>query len=124
MEKNIIINGDNCSSLFPRFGYVVSYKKIHGSAGGTMLDGSITEDVIALKAEIKLTLMPFTEKALSDFLSSLYGSDYAVVNYFDPMVNAYKTIEAIVGEIETQHSFINCNKDDIWMSGTLTLTER
>ena len=124
MEKNITINGVDCASLFTRYGYTVKYKKVHGNAGGTMLDGSTTEDVIAIKAVIKLKLMPFTEESLSDFLSSLYRSDYAVVMYFDPRENKYRTIEAMYDEIESEHSFVNCNEDNIWLAGSLTLTER
>lgn len=124
MEKNISINGVDCASLFTRYGYTVTYKKIHGNAGGTMLDGRTTEDVIAIKAVIKLNLMPFTEESLHTFLTSIYGSDYAVVMYFDPRENKYRTIEAMYDEIESEHAFINCNEDNIWLAGTLTLTER
>lgn len=124
MEKNISINGVDCASLFTRYGYTVTYKKIHGNAGGTMLDGRTTEDVIAIKAVIKLTFMPFTEESLPNFLSSIYGSDYAVVKYFDPRAGKYRTIEAMYSEIESEHAFINCNDDNIWLAGTLTLAER
>lgn len=124
MEKNITINGVDCASLFTRYGYTVTYKKIYGNAGGTMLDGRTTEDVIAIKAVIKLTFMPFAEESLSNFLSSIYGSDYAVVKYFDPKAGKYRTIEAMYSEIESEHAFINCNEDNIWLAGALTLTER
>lgn len=125
MEKNITINNVDCADLFTRYGYLVTQTKIHGTAGGTMLDGSTTEDVIAVKAIINLTLLPQTEEAFTTFLKSLYGSDYATVNYYDPFYGEYRQIEAIVGEIEVKHNFVNVNGDNIWTATKkLTLTER
>lgn len=125
MQKNITINNVDCAKTFTKYGYLVTHKKIHGAAGGTMLDGSTTEDVIAIKASINLTLMPQTEEALVSFLKSLYGSDYAAVNYYDPFYGEYRNIEAIIGELEVKHTFVNVNGDDIWTFTTqLTLAER
>ena len=124
MEKRIKINGDDCASLFTRFGYSVSYKKVHGNAGGTMLDGRTTEDVIAIKAIIKLQFMPFREQDLHNFFKSIYGVDYDIVEFYDPRFGGYRTIEAIVGELTAEHKFININDDDIWIAGSITLTER
>ena len=124
MEKEISINGVDCSSLFMRYGYSTNYKKIRGANGGTMLDGSTTEDVIAVKAVISLSFMPQTEEALSAFLSSLYGSDYASVYYYDPKEGTYRTIEAIYSEMNVKHLMTNINDDEMWQPGTMTLTER
>ena len=64
MRKSISINDVDCSTIFTRYGYSVSYTKIRGAAGGTMLDGSTTEDVIAIKAVVTLSFMPQTEEEL------------------------------------------------------------
>ena len=124
MKKEISINGVDCSSLFMRYGYTTDYKKIHGANGGTMLDGSTTEDVIAVKAVISLSFMPQTEEALSAFLSSLYGSDYATVRYFDIKEGDYRTIEAIYSEMNVKHLMTNIYDNEMWQPGTMTLTER
>ena len=124
MKKEISINDVDCSSLFMRYGYTTDYKKIHGANGGTMLDGSTTEDVIAVKAVISLSFMPQTEEALTEFLTSLYGSDYATVRYFDLMSGEYRTIEAIYSEINVKHLMTNIYENEMWQPGTLTLTER
>lgn len=124
MKKEISINDVDCSSLFMRYGYTTDYKKVHGANGGTMLDGSTTEDVIAVKAVISLSFMPQTEEALAEFLSSLYGSDYATVRYFDLMSGEYRTIEAIYSEINVKHLMTNIYENEMWQPGTLTLTER
>ena len=124
MKKEISINGVDCSSLFMRYGYSVNHKKIHGANGGTMLDGSTTEDVIAVKAVISLSFMPQTEEDLSAFLSSLYGSDYATVYYYDPKEGAYRTIEAIYSEMNAKHLMTNINDNEMWQPGAMTLTER
>ena len=124
MKKEISINGVDCSSLFMRYGYTTNYKKVHGANGGTMLDGSTTEDVIAVKAVISLSFMPQTEADLTAFLSSLYGSDYATVRYFDLKAGVYRTIEAIYSEINVKHLMTNIYDNEMWQPGTMTLTER
>lgn len=124
MEKEISINGVDCASLFMRYGYSTDYKKVHGANGGTMLDGSTTEDVIAVKAVISLSFMPQTEADLSAFLSSLYGSDYAIVRYFDIKEGDYREIEAIYSEMNVKHLMTNIYDNEMWQPGTMTLTER
>ena len=124
MKKSISINDVDCSTLFTRYGYSVSYTKIHGDAGGTMLDGSTTEDVIAIKAVVTYSFMPQTEEELNAFLNLLYKSDYAKVNYFDPKAKNYRTIEAIYSEITSKHVMTNVNEDELWTTEQLTLTER
>lgn len=124
MKKEITINGVECSSLFVRFGYAIDYKKIYGANGGTMLDGSTTEDVVAVKAVISLTFIPQAEEALSAFLSSLYGSEYATVRYFDLKTGDYRTIEALYSEMNVKHLMTNIYDEEVWQPGTITLTER
>ena len=124
MKKSISINDVDCSTLFTRYGYSVSYIKIHGDAGGTMLDGSTTEDVIAIKAVVTYSFMPQTEEELNAFLNLLYKSDYAKVNYFDPFAKDYRTIETIYSEITSKHVMTNVNEDELWTTEQLTLTER
>lgn len=124
MRKSISINDVDCSTIFTRYGYSVSYTKIRGDAGGTMLDGSTTEDVIAIKAVVTFSFMPQTEEELNAFLNLLYNSDYAKVNYFDPKAKDYRTIEAIYSEITSKHVMTNVNDDELWITGQLTLTER
>ena len=124
MKKEITINSVDCSTLFAEYGYVVNYKKIHGSAGGTMLVGSTTEDIIAIKAVIELKFKPQSEEALSRLLSMIYSADYVTVRYFDPKDGIYRTIEAIYDEMTVTHAFTNIYDDEIWQIDALTLTER
>lgn len=124
MKKSISINDVECSTLFTRYGYSVSYIKIYGDAGGTMLDGSTTEDVIAIKAVVTYSFMPQTEEELNAFLNLLYKSDYAKINYFDPKAKDYRTIEAIYSEITSKYVMTNVNDDELWTTEQLTLTER
>ena len=124
MRKNISINGIDCASFFPKHGQSVAYKKIHGNAGGLMLDGSTTEDVIAVKAEITFNFIPQAEERMTAFLGNLYAQPYAQVTYFDPLTGKEKEIEAIYGEINVSHLFENAYANDMWHMHTITLTER
>lgn len=126
MEKTIEINSVDVSSKFPRFGYTVTYTKIHGANEGTMLDGSFHEDIIGLKAIIDLKLIPQSEAAMQAFITSLYSTDYPQVYYFDPKTGQYRTIYTfIVNDLQLRHEFINVNNVNIWsLVGSLTLRER
>ena len=124
MRKNITINGVDCVSFFPKYGQSVDYKKIHGNAGGTMLDGSTTEDVIAIKAVITFNFVPQTEERMIAFLSNLYSKPYAAVTYFDPLTGKDRDIEAIYSEMSEAHLFENVYSNDMWRLHSITLTER
>lgn len=124
MRKDIEINGIDCKSYFPSYGQNVDYTKIHGPLGGTMLDGSTTEDVIAIKAVIKLSFIPQREEKTSEFLSSLYSAPYAQLRYFDPMQNEYRTIEAIYSEMQVTHLFENAFSHEMWSLHSIVFTER
>ena len=124
MKKEISINGVDCSSMFSKYGYSIAYTKKHGANGGTMLDGSTTEDVIAVKAVITLLFIPQVETSLAEFLGLLYGADYAIVRYYDAREGDYRTIEAIYGEMDATHLMTNIYGTETWRPGVLTLTER
>lgn len=123
-RKTIKINGVDCTALFAPYGYTVSYKKIFGNNGGVMLDGSTVEDVLAIKAVITFPCLPWTESNFNTLLSSIYGSAYASIYYFDPRTNAYRTIDCIYSEISGTHRITNINGQEIWTSGALEFTER
>ena len=122
--KELIINGIDCTKLATRYGLTVRYKKIHGKAGGTMLDGSTTEDVLAIKAVLSFDFIPQSEEVMGAFLKRLHSSKYATVKYFDIEENDYREIEAIYGEVEVRYIFENIEGFSMWRANTLTFTER
>lgn len=124
MNKDIKVNGIDCSSIFTRWGYSVTYNKITGDAGGDMLDGSTIEDIIAIRPVVKLTFMPLSEDTLAEFISSLYKSDYAEVYYYDIRERAYKTIEAIYSEIQATHGLTSPGGVDYWFAKSITFEGR
>ena len=124
MQKEIHINGTNRTSLFTKYGYAVGYKKIRGRNGGTMLDGSTTEDIIAIKAVVTLPLMPLSEEQLNELIADIYGGDYVTLYYFDIRTNAYIEAEFMYSEITGRHIMQNAFDTEMWLAGSLTLTER
>ena len=124
MQKEIHINYVDYTSYVTRYGYGVSYQKVQGAGGGTMLDGSTTEDVIAVKAIITVPLMPLMEDQLYEILREFRSVDYPVLYYFDPYTGDYREIETIMAEPQTQHVGMNAFNSEIWLAGTLTFTER
>lgn len=124
MNKEIKVNNIDCSSIFTRYGYSVAYKKIMGDASGDMLDGSTTEDVIAIRPVVTFGFMPVDEDKLSAFIASLYKNDYAQLYYFDLRERAYKTIETIYSDIQAVHRLTGTDGKDYWFASTITFEGR
>ena len=124
MNKEIKVNNIDCSSIFTRYGYSVTYKKIMGDASGDMLDGSTTEDVIAVRPVVTLGFMPVDEDRLSAFIASLYKNDYAQLYYFDLRERAYKTIETIYSDVRAGHRLTGVDGKDYWFASTMTFEGR
>lgn len=124
MNKEIKVNNIDCSSIFTRYGYSVTYKKIMGDAGGDMLDGSTTVDVIAIRPVVTFGFMPADEEKLSAFIANLYKKDYAQVYYFDLREREYKTIETIYSDIQAGHRLTGTDGKDYWFASTITFEGR
>lgn len=124
MQKSIKINGVNYTSYVTKYGYSVAYRKVDGGAGGTMLTGETTVDVLAIKAVITVPLMPLFESQLNAIISDVLSVDYPTLYYYDPRTNAYRTISTILDEPEMRHVGMNVYNNEIWLSGTLTFTEK
>lgn len=124
MNKEIKVNNIDCSLIFTHYGYSVTYKKITGDASGDMLDGSTTEDVIAVRPIVTFGFMPVDEDRLSAFIADLYKNDYAQVYYFDLRERAYKTIEAIYSDIQAGHRLTGVDGKDYWFASAMTFEGR
>ena len=124
MNKEIKVNNIDCSLIFTRYGYSVTYKKIMGDASGDMLDGSTTEDVIAIRPVVTFGFMPVDEDKLSAFIASLYKNDYAQLYYFDLRERAYKTIETIYSDIQAGHRLTGTDGKDYCFAKNITIDGR
>ena len=124
MQKEIRINNHDYTSLVTRYGYTVNYTKVDGGQGGTMLDGSTTVDVLAIKAVVTVPLMPLFESQLFEVISDALSSDYPTLYYYDPRTADYRAIETIMSEPEMRHVGQSITDAEIWLAGTLTFTER
>lgn len=102
--------------------YAVLYKKISGGSAGYMMDGSYTEDTIAVKAQIQWQLMPMKEEDFQALMRTLYNKPYAMVYYYDPR-SGYRTMEAMyeVGMAEYMDNLVGGN---YWKMPPIVFTER
>lgn len=123
-EKTIQINGTDYTNLFPKTGYTVGYTKVHGANEGTMLDGSYTEDTIAVKAVVSSPLMPLTSAQQNAFLSDLFSDDYATVYYFDPKKNAYRTAVMLYEVEAVKYRGIGGTGNEYWTGLAVKFTDR
>lgn len=124
MKKDIYINGVNRTSICAAHGYHVKYIKIYGNNGGTMLSGKENEDVIAVKAEITMPLLPQTLEEAEDLIADVYGNDYAEVYFYNLRSKAYKTSECLYREITAKPLLESIDGNDYWYCGELIFRER
>lgn len=123
MKKTIKINGTDYTSFFTPTGYTVAYKKIRGKNSGHMLDGSYTDDVLATKTVITCICMPLNEEKLSAFLVEI-SDTYVTVEYYDPKVKAYKTVQAIPSDPSQKFRGSGSDLLEYWTGTVVQFTER
>lgn len=121
----LIINGIDFTALANRSSYTVEYEKRTGPNAGMMLDGSLTEDVLAIKAVISWSLNSMTAHQLNRLLAeTLSAYPYVTVTYFEPRMNAPRTAEFIPTVGALSYAFTRHGADYYRDGTTLTLRER
>ena len=122
--KTIKLNGTDCTYMFTRTGYVVKYRSVQGNNGGMMLDGSYTEDELALKVDINIPIMPLSEEVLGELLSIIYSEPYVDVYFFDPKEKKYR--ESVFRRNQTEEKYRGFGSDgkEYWTCTSITLMEK
>lgn len=123
MKKAIAINGQDFTSLFTPTGYTVSYIKRRGSNAGPMLDGSYTDDVLAVKAVVTCTCMPTSDAQIQPLLT-LIASTYVNVYFYDPRHGGYRTMSAMPSEPSQRFRGQGISGLAYWTGTVITFTER
>lgn len=120
------IDNNDFSSLVPKRGYQVSYKKVLGSNSCYTLDGTYHEDVLAYKATINIELKPMSPEVLSELTIAVENCEQAT--YHDTKTDSDVTKKAIVS-LSPATLVINSENKIIWSNSensgiTLTIEER
>lgn len=124
MAKTIQINRKDFTDYFTQAGYTVGYVSVQGSNAGLMLDGSYTEDEIALKAVITLRCIPLTEQQLKEVLDEVYFWPYCDVYYYDPLTHGYRRISARRTVTEQKYRGFTADRKERWTGTVITFTEQ
>ena len=122
MAKTVKMNNVDVTSYFTPKGMKVTYKKVLGSNGGTMLNGDLIEDILAWKAKVTLPCMPLTEAQMTDFLSKAMAG-HPTLYYFDPRRNAYRTIHYMASVAEAAYRGAGGTGTEYWTGYVLTAEE-
>lgn len=123
-RKPVGINGTDFTAYFTDVGYTVEYIKRTGNNGGMMQDGSITEDVIAIKAVVTLPCFPLTETQLSNVLNAVYGIDYPLLDYYDPMAGEVRSVLTVATVSRSRYRGRGADGNSYWTGASVTFTER
>lgn len=124
MSKTIKINGADFTRMFTPRGYVVRYESVQGNNGGLMLDGSTTEDELAIKAVVSLPVMPLNEEDVATLLQAIYSEPYVTLHFYDPKLGGYR--ETLFRRNQAQQKYRGFGSDGkaYWTGPALTLTEK
>ena len=123
MKPLFKLNGIDFSDCLKKYDYSLAYEKREGNNGGMMKDGSMTVDVLAWKAVLKIKTDGLKAERMQELLSHLIA-DYVTVTFFDSRTNAERTGEFIPSVVDVPISHF---KDGVvkWYNSTqITLTER
>lgn len=123
MNKTIKINGIEYTDFFTPTGYSVSYKKIKGQNVGYMLDGSYTDEVLAVKAVVTCICMPTNEQKLSQLLTVL-ANEYLDVYFYDPQKGVYRTAQMMPSDPSQIYKGKGADLLDYWTGTVIQFTER
>ena len=127
MSKQISIGASeplvDFTDVFTPTGYTVSYIKRRGKNSGMMMDGSYTDDVLAVKAVVTCYCMPTNEVQLQALLEMI-SNTYVIVRFFDPRVNAYRKMTAMPSEPVQKYRGQGGNALEYWTGTVITFTEK
>lgn len=123
-RKPVGINGTDFTAYFTDVGYTVDYIKRTGSNGGMMQDGTITEDLIAIKAVVKLPCVPLTEDQLSTLLSAVWANDYPLLDYYDPWAKEVKSVLTVATVSQSRYRGWGTDANSYWTGTVITFTEK
>lgn len=124
MSKTIKINGKDFTRMFTPRGYVVRYESVQGNNGGLMLDGSTTEDELAIKAVVSLPVMPLNEVDVATLLQAIYSEPYVTLYFYDPLVGGYRETLFRRSQAEQKYRGFGSDGKEYWTGPALTLTEK
>lgn len=117
------INGKDFTKFFAHRNWTLEYQSITGNNAGRMLDGSYTEDEIAIKTVITLSCMPLDESQAATLVDELLSKVYPVLEYYDLRTGEYRTIETL-RKISSSTYWGECVGGNYFGNTTITLTER
>ena len=123
MQFNLKINGTDFSPAFNSIGYGVSYLKIEGDNGGTTLDGTLVEDVLAWKAVVNLPCIDLEEDMLSSLLTACMA-DSLSVEYYDLKTKKIRSIDASITMGEATFLLQDCDGVRVYTVFAISLREK
>lgn len=124
MRNPVIIDGVDFSADFNKYGTAMYYEAREGHNGGMMMDGSMTVDILAWKAVLKLPCNDLTGDRLAALLQAVLQAEVSV-KFWDTRLNAERTATFIRPELSDQTLTLQTAAGIRWYSGmTLTLTEK
>lgn len=78
-----------------KYPYQVNLRRVMGQNQGVALDGSTIYDILVIKRDLSVRLLPMDAETISSLAAS-YESNIVEVSFFNPLHNAMETMNALV----------------------------
>ena len=122
-KKRLKINGHEYTEWLPEAGYECYTVTVTGGNSMTMTTGAKFKDEVALMSGIKIPFLPLTDAQIAKLTQDLYTSQTCTVWFFDPDLNAYRTIEANRELSKRKYRGQGADENDYWTPVVVTFEE-
>lgn len=122
MRLPLIIDGVDFTAYAQRNGYQISYEDRKGANGGTMLDGSITVDIVKRAEVLSIPLNPLDGEDFSALLRAVM-KDYVTATVWDTKENEERTA-VFIPSITNGSLAIITDTVKFWNGAVLKLREK
>lgn len=122
-KKRIKINGHEYTDWTPEAGYEAKTIVVTGGNAMTMANGARFKDEVALMSGISVPFLPLTDAQLAVLTQDLYTNTTCTVWFFDPDLNAYRTIIANRELSKRKHKGQGADGNDYWTPVVVTFEE-
>ena len=122
-QKDLIVNNENLSALYPDGSYRVDFESIDGTQGGVMLSGGETVDELKLREIVTFPLFPLTDLQVQNVLALVMVKPVHTVHYFSPW-KGERTIEMIRTVRTARYRGKGLNGETYWTGLELSFREK
>lgn len=116
------INNTDFSNKVPKYGIVETPRRVTGPNSGVSLDGTYIEDLICVKYDVQVSLMPLSPTDVST-IAQLMANQYVDIEYYSPSHGEISVVTMVPGMSSVSLALKN-DTVEFYHQVTLTFKEK